>query len=448
MPAKAWTYRGFPLRSDLWRVPLAMCGGAVVLFLITIGIDSAAAHQWIALPAWLSIGGIDDARAILGAMLGAVSTVLALIFSVALLVLSMAANMLGQRLMYRFIRDGITQVTIGLFLATFLQILLTFVVTRGGEIHTFVPQVTLLTSVLLTCASFGCLVVYSHRVAMSIQTDNVVARIVADLDRLLIVASHSWSVAARQARPISSQPSSGGDYAALWRRCIDEGGHIVATQSGYLERIRYDALITAAEQAEAVVRLAYRPGEFVMKGSVLAYVLPADRAADLTNAVVEAVSIGKFRTLEQDLEFAIAQLVEIALRALSPAINDTFTGIRCVDRLGDALREFAGIPTFDGVWRTPAGTMRLLERPMQFPWLVKAAFDKIRQAAVGTPAVMIRMLETCARLAPFLTMPEHRKALLDQVEAIWESAAGASLVRVDRADVEAAYRTAQKALAA
>ena len=443
------SYGGSAIGVDLWRVPLLLCLAVFALSVATLLIDKAAADGRILLPAWISIGGIDDARAILGAMLGAVSTVLALIFSVALLVLSMAVNMLGPRLLYRFIRDGITQFTIGMFLATFLQILLAFVVTRGSGTQRFVPQLTLATSVLLTLASFGCLVVYSHRVAMSIQTDRVVARIGEDLNHMLAASARLWTGAMRRVQPAPGSPASAlaqQDLAALDARCRTEGGVIRATETGYLERIDHDRLIATADQADAVLRLAFHPGQFVMQGSILAHVLPAPRADELSGEVCNAVALGPYRILGQDLEFAIAQLVEIGLRALSPAVNDTFTGIRCVDRLGDALREFATMLPFDGAWRGAAGTVRLIEPSLKFPHVVKTAFAKIRQAAVGTPAVMIRMLETCTRLAPLMKTDEQRQALLEQAEALWEAASSAPLVRLDRTDVESAYQAARHTL--
>src|SRR5215510_783274 len=178
-------------RADLWRVPFSMCMGAVALFLVTILIDRAAIHGALHLPGWISIGGPDDARAILGAMLGAVSTVLALIFSVALLVLSMAVVNFGPRILYRFVSDGVTQLTIGLFLGSFVHILLSFVVTRQQGERIFVPQLTLMCDVALVITSFVFIVIFSHRIAMSIQTQNVVAHIVGDLDDALVELTES-----------------------------------------------------------------------------------------------------------------------------------------------------------------------------------------------------------------------------------------------------------------
>jgi len=136
-----------------------MCLATVLLFVATVAVDRSVARGTLALPSWLSMGGPDDARAILGALLGAVSTVLALIFSVALLVLSMATTQFGPRILYRFVRDGITQVTIGFFLASFVYALLAFVVTRQEADYQFVPELTLICSAILVMLSFAFLIV-------------------------------------------------------------------------------------------------------------------------------------------------------------------------------------------------------------------------------------------------------------------------------------------------
>ena len=154
---------------NLWLVPLEMSLASVLLFAATMVPDTLASYHVIRLPTWFSMGGIDDARAILGAMLGCVSTVLALIFSVALLVLSMVANLFGPRLLYRFVQDWVTQVCIGIFMAAFIYVFLVFLVTHQDSDSTFIPQVSLITSWFLVMGAFGFLVFYSHRVATLIQ---------------------------------------------------------------------------------------------------------------------------------------------------------------------------------------------------------------------------------------------------------------------------------------
>jgi uncharacterized membrane protein len=430
------------LRADLWRVPFAMCVGAVLFFLVTVSVDHAADRGSLTLPRWISIGGVDDARAILGAMLGAVSTVLALIFSVALLVLSMAVSNFGPRILARFVRDAITQVTIGLFLASVTHTLLTFIVTRQDATSRFVPQLTIMCSVALVMLSFAFLVVFSHRIAMSVRTQNVVARIVADLDRALTEV-----VAELNRLPLLRKTPEGvAAREALVARGTAEGGIVRARRTGFVQTVNVARLLGAAERSDAAVCLLHRPGQFVMEGAPFAQVVPAARATELAPAILGNARIGTHRTLEQDIEFGIAQLVEIALRALSPAINDTFTGLTCIDWLGDELRVMAPVAGGMGACCDAGGTIRLVWPPLRFARLVGIAFNQIRQAAAGNPAVTIRLLQTFARLAEQIGDTKVREPLSRQAEAVWETASAEALVKLDRADVEAAYRWACETL--
>jgi uncharacterized membrane protein len=189
------------------------------------------------------------------------------------------------------------------------------------------------------------------------------------------------------------------------------------------------------------------PGQFVLEGEVLAHVLPASRQAELASKVHGAVIFGQHRTLQQDIEFAFAQLSEIAIRALSPAVNDTYTGLSCIDWLGDALRMLVSFPVSDGAWRAHHGQIRVLVPPVHIARIVRAGFDLIREAGASSPAVMIRMLQTHARLAPMLINDAQRQAVLEQVEAIRQSMTRLPEAGLDREALDAAYRLARERLA-
>jgi uncharacterized membrane protein len=229
-------------------------------------------------------------------------------------------------------------------------------------------------------------------------------------------------------------------------RCATEGSAVLAATSGYLQRIDRERLVLAADRREAIVCVAFRPGQFVLEGEALAHVLPAAQGIDLNAAIHGAVMIGQHRTLEQDIEFAFAQLSEIAIRALSPAINDTYTGLSCIDWLGDALRMLVGLPSPDGVWRSRHGQPRLLIPPLQMASIVRVAFDLIREAGAGNPAVMVRLLQTYARLAPQLRSDEQRQAILEEVEAARETMTRAPAVALDQEALDTAFRLARDRL--
>ena len=194
---------------NLWRIPLGFSLASLALFGLTMIPDVLDARGFIHIPDWFSMGSIDDARAILSAMLSCVSTVLALIFSVALLVLSMVATLFGPRLLYRFVQDWVTQATIGLFMGTFIYLCLVFLVTHSDSHSTLVPQVSLITSWFLVIASFGFLIYYSHRIAVSIQNPDMIARIVDDL-RPIIIQAHARGPGQGSGR----RPRPGGRRAA------------------------------------------------------------------------------------------------------------------------------------------------------------------------------------------------------------------------------------------
>jgi uncharacterized membrane protein len=416
-------------RSDvnLWKIPLALSFASVALFGVTMVPDVLEAFGMIHLPVWFTMGSIDDARAILAAMLGCVSTVLALIFSVALLVLSMVATLFGPRLLYRFLRDWVTQVTIGLFMGTFVYLCLVFLVTHQDSHTTFIPQVSLITAWLLVVASFGFLVVYSHRIAASIQNPDLVARIVDDIRPEVVSAP---------------RPRGRAEPAEVLERQAAEGAPVKCTESGYIQEIDYARLVTEATGAGAVVHVLFRPGQFVFRGERLASVWHAGSTTDLAARVERHVKVGRHRTLRQDPEFGVAQIIEIALRALSPAVNDTFTGVACVDWVGDALLVAAEAPPQeDACWFDGDGEVRLRVRRVRIERVVRLAFDQIRQAASDNPAVLIRMLDTIRRIAPLMPAAAH-EALRAEADAIQEAAKARVLVQLDRSDVEAAWHTA------
>jgi uncharacterized membrane protein len=418
---------------NLWRIPLQLSLAAVALFAVTLVPDILDKYRVIHIPSWLTMGSIDDARAILSAMMGAVATVLALIFSVALLVLSMVSTLFGPRLLYRFLQDWVTQVTIGLFMATFVYICLVFLVTHQDPQSSFIPQISLITSWVLVVLSFGFLVYYSHRVARSIQNPDMIGAIVDDL----YVAAGGAHVSG----PGEGTGAPPDDDAIL--RQAETGALVSCARSGYLQHVDHVALVAAARAADVLIVLRFRSGQFVLRGEPLAAIVPSDKVGALEVAIDRGVHIGRHRTLTQDSEFGIAQVVEIAIRALSPAVNDTFTGVACVDWLADALLTLAERPPLEGNWYDTSSRLRVWMPPVRLERLAKFAFDQIRQASATTPAVLIRQLDAIRRLAPRL--PDAcRQALSDQADAILETAS--ALVALDRRDLDMAWQRAHAAL--
>ena len=168
--------------------------------------------------------------------------------------------------------------------------------------------------------------------------------------------------------------------------------------------------------------VAHRPGHFVVRGRPLAVVWPADAGPEVARALNRAHVVGPSRTLAQDLRFAIDQLVEIAIRALSPAVNDTYTAISCIDWLGDAMCKLVSSGLPDGIYRDDRGEIRVIEQALTYDSVINRGFDKIRQAGRGMPAVGIRQLENLAKIAEYATTEPQRRIISRQAAMIMRSA--------------------------
>jgi uncharacterized membrane protein len=419
---------------NLWRIPLMLSLGAVGLFCLTLIPDILDKYGIIHIPSWLTMGSIDDARAILSATMGAVATVLALIFSVALLVLSMVATLFGPRLLYRFLQDKVTQMTIGIFMATFVYISLVFLVTHQTATSVFIPQICLITSWVLVVISFGFLVYYSHRIATSIQNPDLVAHVAGD-----VYPFATGALVRGRSEGIGIAP----DDTKILQEAMS-GAVVTSPHSGYLQYIDHEALVLAAGSAGAKVILRFRPGQFVLRGEALAAVCPKECVTLLDSVILRNVKLGNHRTMTQDSEFGVAQIVEIAIRALSPAVNDTFTGLACVDWLGDVLLSLAEKPPLEGNWYDLSGELRVWMPAIRLERLVKHAFDLIRQAGAQNPAVLIHQLNVIRRLAPRMPTPA-KQMLAEQARAIRDTEMS-DIVALDRGDIERALQHARDAL--
>jgi uncharacterized membrane protein len=329
-----------------------------------------------------------------------------------------------------FIRDRITQITLGSFVATFVYAILALVSISPASHGEFVPHISITVTMLLVILDVLILVVFIDHIAKSIQLPQVIASIARDLSR---------AIEAEAALPGGEAPKTGPSLSEMLVRLDEDSGAVRAPSSGYLQYVSMSKLIDIASTSKAVIRLLHRPGHFVVEGEPLADVWPAAAARGVARALGGAHATGPHRTLTQDLSFAVDQLVEIAIRALSPAVNDPFTAIACVDWLGDGLCQIADHWHPSKVHRDATGHVRVIAVTIEFRRLLERAHDKIRQASRGMPAVMIRQLDGLTKLMAHTTSPEQRELVLEQAAMILRASEESVPEKADRADVRARY---------
>ncbi len=425
-------WRRESLRTTLWVVPAVEVAFVFLLFVATYSLDQAAYHGNITFPGWVNSGSADAARQILIGIAAAVITVVGLVFSITIVALTLASTQFGPRMLRNFIRDRGTQITLGTFVATFVFAILALGSVSHGSPE-FVPHLSITVALVLVLLDLGVLIFFIHHVAKSIQLPQVIAGIARDF------------ASAVEAEVLDGDRTRGRDHEAgpseaeLLRRIDEAGATVCAPTSGYLQFVTYSTLVDIASRGGGVIQLLHRPGHFLVEGLPLANVWPADAAPEVSRALEDTHATGAHRTLSQDLTFAVDQLVEIAIRALSPAVNDTFTAMTCIDWLGDGLCKLSARWNPQRAHRDDLGYIRLLTAEANYDRLVDRSFDKIRQAGRGMPAVLIRQLDALCKVMEYTTTPEQRSTLMRQAERIMRSSTESVPDRDDRADISRRY---------
>ncbi|MFD7841921.1 DUF2254 domain-containing protein [Nocardia sp. NPDC059764] len=414
------------LRTNLWFVPTLEVLAAIGLFAVTYALDRAVYRGALTIPDWIIGGTPDAARQILTAIAAAIITVVGVVFSITIVALTLASTQFGPRMLRNFIRDRGTQVTLGTFVGSFVYAIAALVSVSAD----FVPHIATTVAIASLVMDLAVLIYFINHIAVAIQLPNVIAGIATEV-------SVAVETNRETARP---GPQRGPAPAELLHRLTESGGRVRVSGSGYLQYIRHEKLVRMAAAEDAVVYLPFRPGHFLTEGQVVAHVWPAEAAERIAENFARGQLAGPTRTLTQDISFGIDQIVEIALRALSPAVNDTFTALTCIDWLGDCLSRIAASWNPDPVRRDRDGYVRVIATQVTYERLVQRAFEKIRQAGRGMPAVMIRQLDALTEIADRTTDRRRLRVLIDQAAMIETSVRESITEEADRADVLRRYR--------
>jgi uncharacterized membrane protein len=417
------------LRTNLWLVPAVEVILAALLFVGTYALDRAAYDGVFREPGWVISGSADAARQILTAIAAAIITVVGVVFSIVIVALTLTSTQFGPRMLRNFIRDRGTQLTLGTFVATFVYSILALGSIGQGAHGDFVPHISITVLLALMLADLAVLIYFLHHIAVQIQLPQVIAGIARDLAKATELQAGDPTVGA------------GAELATLLIADMDgPGGDVASPSSGYLQYIQHRILVRIATEKGAVIHVRYRPGHFLVQGHPYATVWPASAADQVARELARAHVTGPYRTLAQDVAFGLDQLVEICIRALSAAINDTFTALTCIDWIGDSLYKVTGRWQPTRVYRDAAGAVRLIATEITYERLVQRAFEKVRQAGRGMPAVMIRQLDALAKIMERATAPEDRQLLLDQAAMIERLSTASVGEESDRDDVTRAYQ--------
>jgi uncharacterized membrane protein len=398
------------LAGALWVLPtisvLVFLAAGALLSRVAIGDDSPLAFQ----------GSADDARNVLIVVSTTMITVTGLVFALTIVALQIASGQYSPRLLRNFMRDRGTQVVLGVFVGAFAYStagLYTVGTQRPGE-PAFVPRLAVSGSLGLALVSVGVLIYFIHHLAHSIQIDAIMSRIQRETHEVI--------------HDVYPQPAGGLEPEA---RCPDPPTRAVAVPaaaSGYIQAIQPAPLVEAATRQDLVVRLARRVGDHVVAGTPIAWAWPRSpdqpppTPAPLAAAVADAVQVGFERTMVQDVLFGLRRLVDIANRALSPAVNDPYTAIQAVHHLSVLLWLLVRRRLGDWLGRDRRGVLRVAVPLPDFAEYLVRSTAQIRRFGAAEPAVTRALIQLLRDVGTGTTSDERRAACAHHLWLVLEDA--------------------------
>jgi uncharacterized membrane protein len=424
------------LHSSYWFLPSLMALAAIALALTMLSLDRNTNGQLSGI-SWVYTGGPDGARAVLSAIASSMMTVAGTVFSITIVALQLASSNFGPRLLRNFMQDTGNQFVLGTFLATFIYCILVLRTIYSEDYDLFVPQLSVTVGIVLVMVSIGVLIYFIHHASTIIQASH-----------LILDVSHDLHQAIERLFPQRigyGHPEL--EEAALSVSVDGTAQPIQAAETGYLQSIDDDQLMKIACRHHLLVEVLVQPGKFVMTGTELSRVYSLKSIKPpLLKHLRSAFILGRERTEQQDVEFPINQLVEIALRAMSPGINDPFTAIRCIDRLKAGLSQFVQRQIPSAYRYDDQHRLRVIAPAMRFETLAEAAFTPIRQYSCSDLAVTVRLLDAITEIGQCTQNSSYHAILQQQADLILQSSQQALSVERDRQQVQKYYQQAIKVL--
>jgi uncharacterized membrane protein len=410
------------LRAGYWFLPGLAALLTFFLAQLMYELDSRIANDLLETSRFIYSTTSEGGRTVMVGLAGTILGTAGVVFSLLTVPISVAASQFGSRLLRIYIRDEVIQFVLAIFVGTFVYCLALALALPVGE-GTEGPQLATTVGLLLGLVSFGSLLALVHRVAFTLQAPNLVARASDELANVIRTSNEHMTAHTHLANDASAADE------LLAAQMEQEGFPIYATREGYIQDIDAELALHFATRHDLVVRLIRKPGHFVEADQLVAIVVPAGRvnkrvAANLANAY----RLGDSRTPTQDIEYGINQLVEMAVRAMSRAINDPFTAITCLDHLGARLAAVAAHrPTVFRIYDAN-GRLRLLTDAYSFSELLDAAFNMLRRSARDNADVLLAILDAIEVIGRKANSPHYRAELLRHVCLVdAESEAGTSV---------------------
>ncbi len=428
------------LRERFWFLPAVMCTAAVVVAEVVIWVDNTFPLDFGGLHPLIYRVGVDGSRTILGTIAGSVLTAASTTFSITMAVLALTSSSYGPRLVRNFMTDRGNQAVLGTFLSTFLYALLVLRSIRStpdsnGDL---VPHLAVNLAVVFAVFDIAVLVWFIHHISESIQISTLSGRVRDELRETIegLYPDVGESAPPGSAHATSSVPGLPAD----WRR---QATPVRTRLSGYVVSVDERHLMRLARKHDLTVVLECIPGDHLITDDVLCLVLrnnlahpaPAGPPEEADEGIAATFNIGDARSPHQDVGFAVQQLVEMAVRALSPGTNDPFTAVNALDDLGSGLALMASRPVPSPGRMDEDGRLRLVAPPRELEDVLRSVYRYMRTYALAAPSVLHRSVQLAATVGSRAKHDSTRELLIREVRTLFAAFEATGPIPVDLAEL-------------
>ena len=399
------------LKATFWFIPVVLIVISILLSFILVYVDGLVRFPQDGFGRFLFVNSTDSARSILSTISGAMMGVAGTVFSITLVVLTLASSQFGPMLIKNFMYVRLNQVVLGSYISTYLYCLLVLNVIRDGNNYTFIPSLSILVAIIAAITNIILLIIFIHQISISIQANKVISDI---SDFISKQVETLFPEKMGEAKEIEENVDIATVISGYQKRIS-----IKSPKSGYLQYIDSEALMEIITKNDSLLELHYRPGGHLVKDVEIGSLYSNDNwEKDELEKIFKQFVIGKNKTSQQDLEYSINQMVEIALRALSPGINDPYTAIDCIDNLTATISYLAQAKFPSKYLFEDGGKLRIIADTIDFEGVLDAAFNQIRQFSGRSTAVIIRLLEALTTIYEFTKNENHKKAVIMHAEMV------------------------------
>lgn len=401
------------LKATFWFIPVIIILSSILLATGLIYLDGIVDFEQKGIARFFFVSSSDSARSILTTIAGAMMGVAGTVFSITLVALTLASSQFGPRLIKNFMYVRLNQIVLGAYVSTYLFCLLVLNAVKDGDDYIFIPSLSILASIIAAIINIILLIVFIHQIAISIQADKVISDISDYISQQVTKLFPEKMGEGKEEEEHIINPTTFSGY--------QNRISIKSPKSGYLQYIDSESMMEVITQKDSLLELHFRPGDHLVAGLQIGLLFSNSLwVEDEMEKILSQIVIGKTKTSQQDLEYSIHQLVEIASRALSPGINDPYTAIACIDNLTSTMSYLAQAKFPSRYRYDDKASLRIVADTVDFEGVLDAAFNQIRQFSGGSPSVIIRLMEAMTTIRQFTEKEVHKKAVIRHAKMILE----------------------------